>query len=222
MFTPNPAFRRAGAPAGGFTLVELLTVIAIVGILAAIIIPVVGRVRDSAKATHCVSNLRQMGTAARLYSQDHKNWTPPLGYKFFQAVWPYAYSTSKTIAISGSDLPPDLAGSIFECPKATDDSAPTVTTKRSYGINSYLGPNTSTDKTTLGVPLNLIATPSAAALAGDVKNSSGLLTSTCNDRHNSKMNVVYVDGHAAAITLTAEITDASAWNTNPFWVGLYR
>lgn len=221
MHTPFRPFRREPA-SGGFTLVELLTVIAIVGILAAILIPVVGRARDSAKATQCLSNLRQMGTAARLYSHDNKNWTPPLGYKFFQAVWPYAYSTSKTIAISGSDLPPDLAGSIFECSKATDDSAPTVTTKRSYGINSYLGPNTSADKTTMGVPLNLIATPSVAVLAGDVKNMSGLQPSTCNDRHNSKMNIVYVDGHAAAVTLTTELTATSTWNTNPFWVGVYR
>jgi prepilin-type N-terminal cleavage/methylation domain-containing protein/prepilin-type processing-associated H-X9-DG protein len=42
-----------------FTLIELLTVIAIIGILAAIIIPTVGRVRESARNAQCISNLRQ-------------------------------------------------------------------------------------------------------------------------------------------------------------------
>lgn len=47
----------------GFTLIELLTVIAIIGILAAIIIPVVGRVRVQAASAKSVSNLRQLGIA---------------------------------------------------------------------------------------------------------------------------------------------------------------
>ncbi|WP_043584481.1 DUF1559 domain-containing protein, partial [Geminisphaera colitermitum] len=53
-----------------FTLIELLTVIAIIGILAAIIIPTVGKVRDSARAASCRSNLRQLGTATLLYVED--------------------------------------------------------------------------------------------------------------------------------------------------------
>jgi len=59
-----------------FTLIELLTVIAIIGILAAIIIPTVGRVRDSAKASQCISNLRQIGMALRLYVNENKGFLP--------------------------------------------------------------------------------------------------------------------------------------------------
>lgn len=54
-----------------FTLIELLTVIAIIGILAAILIPVVGKVRSSAKAAQCVSNLRQIGQATFLYLNEN-------------------------------------------------------------------------------------------------------------------------------------------------------
>ncbi len=57
--------------AAAFTLIELLTVIAIIGILAAILIPVVGKVRSSAKAAMCMSNLRQIGTATFMYLNDH-------------------------------------------------------------------------------------------------------------------------------------------------------
>lgn len=72
--------RRKHAAGGGsltvdsnsaFTLIELLTVIAIIGILAAILIPVVGSVRESARRAACQSNLRQMGAAVHAYLADN-------------------------------------------------------------------------------------------------------------------------------------------------------
>lgn len=60
-----------------FTLIELLTVIAIIGILAAIIIPTVGRVRTTAATATSSSNLRQWGMAALTFSQDYKDRLPP-------------------------------------------------------------------------------------------------------------------------------------------------
>lgn len=54
----------------GFTLIELLVVIAIIAILAAILFPVFAKAREKARQGSCLSNIRQLGTAAMSYAQD--------------------------------------------------------------------------------------------------------------------------------------------------------
>jgi len=66
--------RHPQATAGrrsAFTLIELLVVIAIIAILAAILFPVFAQAREKARQAACLSNLKQLGTAVQMYSQDY-------------------------------------------------------------------------------------------------------------------------------------------------------
>ncbi len=70
---------RRSAALAGFTLIELLTVIAIIAVLAAILIPVVGRVRLQAYTAQCSANLRQIGVALALHANDNRGFFPLAG-----------------------------------------------------------------------------------------------------------------------------------------------
>ncbi|MEN6303301.1 MAG: DUF1559 domain-containing protein [Armatimonadia bacterium] len=60
----------------GFTLIELLVVIAIIAVLAAILFPVFARARERARSIRCVSNLKQLGSAIRMYMDDYDGYFP--------------------------------------------------------------------------------------------------------------------------------------------------
>ncbi|MCK5270921.1 MAG: prepilin-type N-terminal cleavage/methylation domain-containing protein [Sedimentisphaerales bacterium] len=61
----------------GFTLIELLVVISIIALLLSILLPVLGRARESAKKVVCLSNMRQMGIAVQCYLMECDNHLPP-------------------------------------------------------------------------------------------------------------------------------------------------
>jgi prepilin-type N-terminal cleavage/methylation domain-containing protein/prepilin-type processing-associated H-X9-DG protein len=68
---------RQARQAGGFTLIELMVVLSIIAILAAILFPVFARAREKARQTNCQTNLRQIGLALSLYARDHAGHLPP-------------------------------------------------------------------------------------------------------------------------------------------------
>ncbi len=77
-------------PIHAFTLIELLVVIAIIAILAAILFPVFATARRQARATTCLSNLKQNALAVLMYAEDADGVFPPAYY--FSANWAEEYA----------------------------------------------------------------------------------------------------------------------------------
>ena len=70
----------------GFTLIELLVVISIVGLLIGLSVPALSRARENARRTTCLSNVRQIQVALRMYADSHDGRVPPRDYEA-GAVW---------------------------------------------------------------------------------------------------------------------------------------
>ena len=114
----------------GFTLVELLTVIGIIAILTALILPALAGARRAAQATQCASNLRQLTTAMVNYSVEFKGYFPPnVG-----AMKMYWYNQAaigrylKAASPPGSD---QCINGVFVCPADTEGAV------RSYSMNTF-------------------------------------------------------------------------------------
>jgi len=101
----------------GFTLVELLTVLGLVTLLLALLLPVFGKVRAAANSTACLANLRQMGTAWTLYTTEsrgrlmHYAWlTPDPQTQAWDLYWPGVLDAGH------------VRGPILLCPSASEPS----------------------------------------------------------------------------------------------------
>jgi prepilin-type N-terminal cleavage/methylation domain-containing protein/prepilin-type processing-associated H-X9-DG protein len=131
----------------GFTLIEILVVIAVIAILAALLFPVFAQAREKARQTVCLSNMRQMSSALQMYTQDYSETLP------IHEADADPFMREKVPANWAKDLYPYVKNiRVYVCPTArTTGAAKGLETTSLLGNGVLLRP--------AGVPLAIVPSP---------------------------------------------------------------
>lgn len=186
-----------------FTLIELLVVIAIIAILASMLLPALGKARETAKNSKCKSQLKQLGLYFQLYADNNDEFLP----RCKSTTIANSYCGSANLMPSKEYVGYDhttgyTKDSIYKCPSAD----PSETYKNvGYGYNYYLGyydgkgklsQHRYHSKTVLLIEKGWITTtnnyPWYAVAPSDASRLEGYIL---GKRHNAVANMVFIDGH---------------------------
>lgn len=206
-------FSVSSSPAAGYTLVELLVVIAIIMIMAAMLFPVWELAAKSAEAASCLSHIRSIAFAAKMYCDDFDDRLLPARTSggppgYFGVGWGRilsAYMSNRSLLICPTDPNPTVAIGTFGIP-------------RSYGINEDLCMVGGYDSSSLMI--SAIDNPARTIIFMDLDSTRRALGMSykCHglrriaSRHNEQANFAFCDGHAERLRPEETIQPENLWD----------
>lgn len=190
----------------GFTLVELLVVIAVIAILAAMLFPVFSRAREKTRQSSCLSNMKQFGGAFGMYETDYDGRTPPNWY--YDGPGSFALGVCLWMDMI---LPYLRNKQVFVCPTNRLNTAvrgmePALTDYCLFAWGSHREEGNGTASAPYyrdvgRLPDAEVLVPAESVLLWEGAtwdDNAAFAMAICNGvhRHNAGINLVFLDGHA--------------------------
>ena len=200
---------RAKRPSLAFTLIELLIVIGIIAILAALLLTALSRAKEKGRTIVSLNNVRQWILACQMYSDDNEDFFPYEGNPgainaglnleaWYNTASSYANQPALKDLYAQNSPPMPGDRSIWICPSHRTAPIGAVTMKNpffTYGFNNRMDPN-GPDRFKREQVLQPSDTVVFTESGGDFSYASGVYTVA---RHNLRANLGFADGHVATV-----------------------